>query len=79
MPSGIQMKKSPKTDNWEISVLFLQKKQMPDFYPESFEVKTGFDKIRIMLKNRCLSTLGEELTDNIRFLSDFGLIAALLG
>ncbi len=40
-------------------------------YPETFEVKIGFDKIRELLKGRCLSDLGKELVDEIRFVSDF--------
>jgi DNA mismatch repair protein MutS2 len=40
-------------------------------YPENFESKIGFDKIRDLLKGRCLSTLGKELVDEIRFNSDF--------
>ncbi len=40
-------------------------------YPENFESKIGFDKIRELLKNRCLSTLGKELVDQIHFSSNF--------
>jgi DNA mismatch repair protein MutS2 len=40
-------------------------------YPENFESKIGFDKIRDLLKGRCLSELGKELVDEIRFISDF--------
>jgi DNA mismatch repair protein MutS2 len=40
-------------------------------YPENFESKIGFDKIRELLKGRCLSTLGKELVDEIRFCSEF--------
>jgi DNA mismatch repair protein MutS2 len=40
-------------------------------YPDNFESKIGFDKIRELLKGRCLSNLGEELVDEIRFISDF--------
>lgn len=40
-------------------------------YPENFESKIGFDKIRELLKGRCLSDLGKELVDDIRFVSDF--------
>ncbi len=40
-------------------------------YPENFEAKIGFDKIRELLKGRCLSTLGKELVDEIRFRSEF--------
>lgn len=40
-------------------------------YPENFESKIGFDKIRELLKGRCLSDLGKELVDEILFVSDF--------
>lgn len=40
-------------------------------YPENFESKIGFDRIRELLKGRCLSTLGKELVDEIRFTGDF--------
>lgn len=40
-------------------------------YPENFEAKIGFDKIRELLKGRCLSDLGKELVDEIRFVNDF--------
>ena len=40
-------------------------------YPENFESKIGFDKIRELLKGRCLSSLGQELVDEICFKSDF--------
>ena len=40
-------------------------------YPENFESKIGFDKIRELLNGRCLSTLGKELVEEIRFCSDF--------
>lgn len=40
-------------------------------YPENFESKIGFDKIRELLKGRCLSDLGKELVDEIRFVSNF--------
>ena len=41
-------------------------------YPENFESKIGFDKILELLRGRCLSNLGKELVDEIRFNSDFG-------
>lgn len=36
-------------------------------YPDNFEAKTGFDKIRVMLKENCLSPLGKELVDGMGF------------
>ncbi len=40
-------------------------------YPENFESKIGFDKVRELLKGRCLSNLGQELVDGIRFSGEF--------
>jgi DNA mismatch repair protein MutS2 len=40
-------------------------------YPENFESKIGFDKIRELLKGRCLSNLGHELVNEISFSGDF--------
>lgn len=36
-------------------------------YPKTFENKIGFDEIRSLLRERCLSTLGKEMVDNIGF------------
>lgn len=36
-------------------------------YPDNFEAKTGFDKIRDFLKEGCLSPLGKELVDEMGF------------
>ncbi len=44
-------------------------------YPESFENKIGFDQIRLLIKDRCLSELGEEYVDNISFSDDFEKIS----
>lgn len=43
-------------------------------YPKTFEQKIGFDKIRLLLKERCLCTLGKEETDNITFSDDSDVI-----
>ncbi|OIP00218.1 MAG: hypothetical protein AUJ98_08870 [Bacteroidetes bacterium CG2_30_33_31] len=40
-------------------------------YPENIEVKIGFDKIRILLKQNCLSELGKSHVDEISFRSNF--------
>lgn len=37
------------------------------FYPDNIESKLEFDKIRTLLKNYCISSLGRGETDNIRF------------
>jgi len=39
-------------------------------YPENFELKIGFDKIRQLLAGRCLSPLGEEKVADMKFSSD---------
>ncbi len=36
-------------------------------YPQNFEQKIGFDHIRQLLKEKCLSTLGEERVESMRF------------
>lgn len=39
-------------------------------YPKNFENKIGFDEIRELLKERCLSSLGKEMVDSITVSSD---------
>ncbi|GAE84397.1 recombination inhibitory protein MutS2 [Bacteroides reticulotermitis JCM 10512] len=36
-------------------------------YPQNFEQKIGFDQIRQLLRDKCLSTLGEERVTNMAF------------
>jgi DNA mismatch repair protein MutS2 len=43
-------------------------------YPENFENKTGFDKVREMLAANCLSTLGKEYVSNMAFSSVYAHI-----
>ena len=40
-------------------------------YPNNFEQKIGFDQIRLLLKGRCLSTLGEERVEKMAFSTRF--------
>lgn len=47
-------------------------------YPENFEEKTGFLKIRNLLKNKCLSNLGRSKVDEMRFKTDFNSIQSEL-
>ena len=47
-------------------------------YPESFEIKLGFDQIRSKLKSYCLSTAGEAWVDNMKFSVDFEFVNVLL-
>ncbi|MBP5776525.1 MAG: Smr/MutS family protein [Prevotella sp.] len=39
-------------------------------YPNNFEHKLGFDEIRRLIKERCLSTLGKEKVDEMTFSTD---------
>ena len=39
-------------------------------YPNNFEHKLGFDEVRRLLKERCLSTLGKEKVDELAFSTD---------
>lgn len=43
-------------------------------YPNNFEAKIGFDKIRELLVNKCLSSLGEEQVALLEFTSNFAVI-----
>lgn len=47
-------------------------------YPENFEYKIGFDKIRQLLIAKCLSSLGEEKVTNLAFSSDYTHISESL-
>ncbi len=40
-------------------------------YPQNFEQKIGFDQIRRLLKEKCLSTLGEERVTDMNFSDHF--------
>ncbi len=40
-------------------------------YPEDFEKKTGFDRIRSMTAGRCLTEAGAELVNSMKFLTDY--------
>lgn len=43
-------------------------------YPHNFEQKIGFDQIRQLLKQKCLSTLGQERVDTMAFSDNFDTI-----
>lgn len=47
-------------------------------YPKNFEEKVGFDKIRERIKSICLSELGQEKCDNIRFSTSPKFISRLI-
>ncbi|WP_372775030.1 endonuclease MutS2 [Mangrovibacterium sp.] len=42
---------------------------MAKIYPDNFEIKIGFDRIRELLKGICLSPLGQDRVDEVEFMS----------
>ena len=52
---------------------------MQNIYPENFETKIGFDRIRELLHNKCLSTMGNEWVDEMHFQDSFEIISNQLG
>ena len=56
-----------------------QQNQTGVIYPNNFEIKTGFDKIRQLLANYCISSLGQKRVDEIRFSSSAEQISILTG
>lgn len=49
-----------------------------EIYPAGFESKIGFDKIRDLLSQRCLSTLGKEIAAQFSFSSNYETIVRQL-
>ncbi len=47
-------------------------------YPENFENKIGFDRIRSLLMEKCLSPMGLEKVEQIRFIGDFDSLSVIL-
>ena len=47
-------------------------------YPENFENKIGFDRIRSLLKEKCLSPMGLEKVERIKFIDDFEQLSRIL-
>ena len=47
-------------------------------YPEYFENKIGFDRIRDLLSEKCLSPMGLEKVNNIKFIDDFEHLSHIL-
>ena len=47
-------------------------------YPENFEEKTGFYRIREWIKELCLCTLGKDAVDEMKFLTNYDLINSQL-
>jgi len=52
---------------------------MQKFYPDNFESKIGFDRIREMLHEKCLSNMGLEWVDEMQFQLSFESIENQLG
>src|SRR5664279_2876678 len=47
-------------------------------YPENFENKIGFDRIRNLLSEKCLSPMGLEKVDSIEFMDDYEQLSRIL-
>ena len=47
-------------------------------YPQNLEQKLGFDRIRELLKDACISSLGQVYVDKMRFSDNFSLIEKLV-
>ena len=47
-------------------------------YPDNFEVKIGFDKIRTLISGRCLSPLGTEETADMGFSAEYDTVVRRL-
>ena len=47
-------------------------------YPQNFEQKIGFDKIREQISAFCISTLGKYYVDKMKFSTDFLQIQKLI-
>jgi DNA mismatch repair protein MutS2 len=47
-------------------------------YPENFENKIGFDRIRNLLSEKCLSPMGLEKVENLEFIDDYDKLSHIL-
>jgi len=47
-------------------------------YPNTIEQKLGFDKLRELLKEACISSLGRSFVEKIRFSDNFGMVEKLV-
>ncbi|MDR3251185.1 MAG: Smr/MutS family protein [Tannerella sp.] len=47
-------------------------------YPDNFEQKTEFNRIRLLIDNKCLSSLGKERVEAMSFLTDIAAISEKL-
>ena len=46
-------------------------------YPKNFEQKIGFDEVRTLLHARCMSNMGHERVDSMRFQTDASMLRTL--
>ena len=44
-------------------------------YPQNFEQKTGFDKVRQLISDKCLSPLGQERVIDMGFESEMDTVS----
>ena len=47
-------------------------------YPDNFEQKIGFDQIRRIVRDLCLSSLGRDLVDEVTFMTHYDTILTML-
>ena len=52
---------------------------MQNFYPDNFENKIGFDRIREILHEKCVSNMGSEWVDEMKFQTNFENLSLQLG
>ncbi|MBN2636638.1 MAG: Smr/MutS family protein [Prolixibacteraceae bacterium] len=52
---------------------------MQNIYPENFELKIGFERIREMLQIKCISNMGLEWVNEMHFQNSFEIINTQLG
>jgi DNA mismatch repair protein MutS2 len=52
---------------------------MTAIYPDNFETKIGFDRIREILRSRCTGSPGEENVDRMDFVTEHDVLQTLLG
>ncbi len=70
------IKFKPKTS---FVFLFSKVKNVMRIYPENFEQKIGFDRIREMLQQKCISSMGLEWIEEMHYQNSFEAIKIQLG
>jgi DNA mismatch repair protein MutS2 len=61
------------------SYFCIEKPRKDLIYPPNFEIKTGFDQIRELVKEYCLFEPGRQKVEDIRFTNDFVSLKEILG